>query len=147
MKEMQETWVRSLGGEDPLEQEVAPAPVFLPGESHGQKTWRATVQVYLLTWSQRVRHDWVTKHTNINIFSAPSEWGHYCFNSAVVESEHREPEHRPRGHWVLQGVKQWLKSDGQQAWSWDRDSALSDRILLEAIGPGERPPSLPAPHY
>ena len=33
-----ETWVRSLGGEDPLEQEVAPAPVFLPGEPHGQRS-------------------------------------------------------------------------------------------------------------
>ena len=28
-----ETWVRSLGREDPLEKEMA-TPVFLPGESH-----------------------------------------------------------------------------------------------------------------
>ena len=34
---MRETWVRSLGWEDPLEKEVEPTPVFLPGESHG---WR-----------------------------------------------------------------------------------------------------------
>ena len=34
---MQETWVRSLGWEDPLEKET---PVFLPGESHG---WRSLV--------------------------------------------------------------------------------------------------------
>ena len=32
---MQETQVRSLGREDPLEKEMAPTPVFLPGESHG----------------------------------------------------------------------------------------------------------------
>ena len=35
---MWETWVRSLGGEDPLEEEMAPTPVFLPGESHGQRS-------------------------------------------------------------------------------------------------------------
>ena len=35
---MQETWVRSLGWEDPLEKEMAPAPVLLPGKSHGQRS-------------------------------------------------------------------------------------------------------------
>ena len=33
---MQETQVRSLGWEDPLERAWQPTPVFLPGESHGQ---------------------------------------------------------------------------------------------------------------
>ena len=42
-----ETWVRSLvwedpldcilGQEDPLEEEMQPTSVFLPGESHGQR--------------------------------------------------------------------------------------------------------------
>ena len=31
--EMQETWVRSLGWEDPLDK--VPTPVFWPGECHG----------------------------------------------------------------------------------------------------------------
>ena len=35
---VQEIWVRSLGREDPLEKEGQPAPVFLPGESHGQRS-------------------------------------------------------------------------------------------------------------
>ena len=34
----QETWVRSLGWEDPLEEGMATHPVFLPGESHGQRS-------------------------------------------------------------------------------------------------------------
>ena len=34
---MQETWVRSLGREDPLEKEWLPIPVFLPGESREQR--------------------------------------------------------------------------------------------------------------
>ena len=32
---MQETWVRSLGWEDPLEKERLPTPVFWPREFHG----------------------------------------------------------------------------------------------------------------
>ena len=35
---MQETWVQSLGREDPLEKEWQPTPVFIPGESHGQRS-------------------------------------------------------------------------------------------------------------
>ena len=36
---VQETQVQSLGQEDPLEKEMAThTPVFLPGESHGQKS-------------------------------------------------------------------------------------------------------------
>ena len=34
---MQETWVQSLGWEDPLEKGMATHSVFLPGESHGQR--------------------------------------------------------------------------------------------------------------
>ena len=30
-------WVQSLGWEDPLEEEIATHPVFLPGKFHGQK--------------------------------------------------------------------------------------------------------------
>ena len=30
--------VSSLGREDPLEEEMAPTPVLLPGESHGQRS-------------------------------------------------------------------------------------------------------------
>ena len=35
---MWETWVRSLGQEDPLEKEMATTPVFVPGKSHGQRS-------------------------------------------------------------------------------------------------------------
>jgi len=33
---MQKTWVQSMGWEDPLD--FIPTPVFLPGESHGQRS-------------------------------------------------------------------------------------------------------------
>ena len=35
---MQETRVQSLSREDPLEKKWKPSPVFLPGESHGQRS-------------------------------------------------------------------------------------------------------------
>ena len=35
---MWETQVQSLGWEDPLEKGMATTPVFLPGESHGQRS-------------------------------------------------------------------------------------------------------------
>ena len=31
-------WVQALGRKDPLEKEIQATPVFLPGESHGQKS-------------------------------------------------------------------------------------------------------------
>ena len=49
---MQETRVRSLGQEDPLEKEMQPTPVFLPGESHG---WRSLVGCS--PWGHAVGHD------------------------------------------------------------------------------------------
>ena len=33
-----ETRVQSLGQEDPMEKEMPPTPVLLPGESHGQRS-------------------------------------------------------------------------------------------------------------
>ena len=35
---MQETWVQSLGWEDPLEEEMAPHSSILAGESHEQRS-------------------------------------------------------------------------------------------------------------
>ena len=35
---MQETQVQSLGREDLLEKEMTTTPIFLPGESHGQRS-------------------------------------------------------------------------------------------------------------
>ena len=35
---LQEMRVQSLGRGDPLEREWLPTPVFLPGESHGQRS-------------------------------------------------------------------------------------------------------------
>ena len=41
---VQETQIQSLGWEDPLEREWLPIPVFLLGESHGQRSLVGTVR-------------------------------------------------------------------------------------------------------
>ena len=52
---MQETWVQSLGWENPLEKEMA--PVFLPGKCHGQRS----LDGYSPWALKRAGHDLVTK--------------------------------------------------------------------------------------
>ena len=55
LPEMQETGVRSLGREDPLEKGMLPTPVFLSGESYGQGSLSSGGLQFM--GSQRVRHD------------------------------------------------------------------------------------------
>ena len=50
---MQETWVRSLGGEDPLEKGMAAHSSILPGES----PWTEEPGGLQSVGSHRVRHD------------------------------------------------------------------------------------------
>ena len=67
---MQETQLRSLCWEDPLEKEMATTPVLLPGESHGQKS--------LLGYSpwgckesdktERLTHSQLMRHPHIKLF-------------------------------------------------------------------------------
>ena len=52
MQELQETWVRSLGQEDPLEEEMAIHFSILAWKVYGQRSLAS----YSL-WGQKVRHD------------------------------------------------------------------------------------------
>ena len=52
LPEMQETKVQSLGWEDPLEEETASTPVFLPGESHG---WRSLAGYSPCGWESQTQ--------------------------------------------------------------------------------------------
>ena len=55
MQAMQETQVRSLGQEDPLEKGMATYSTILAGESHGQRSLAGCSP-----WGHRVGHNWVT---------------------------------------------------------------------------------------
>ena len=58
VQEMQETRARSLSLEDPLDKEMAPTQVLLPGKFHVQGSL-----VSFSPWVHRVRHYWSTEHT------------------------------------------------------------------------------------
>ena len=47
----QKTWVQSLGWKDPLREEMATIPVFLPGKSHVQRSLQATVHGVTKSWT------------------------------------------------------------------------------------------------
>ena len=59
---MWETWVLSLGWEDPLEKGWQPTPIFLPKES----PWTDQPGRLQSMGSQRVREDWETEHTHLS---------------------------------------------------------------------------------
>ena len=48
---MQDTWVLSLGGEDPLVRKWQPTRLFLPGEFHGQRSLVGTVRGVAKDWT------------------------------------------------------------------------------------------------
>ena len=75
---MQETWVRSLGWEEPLEEEMATHSISLPGESP-QTEKPGRLQSMGL---QRVRHDWVTKHSTPHTYL---EWIHFAVQQKVTQ--------------------------------------------------------------
>ena len=70
----QETWVRSLGWEDPLEEKTANRPVFLPEESHGQRNL-AGYSPWGLKESDMTE---VTKHTSLFSHAKHKEVGCFC---------------------------------------------------------------------
>ena len=63
----QETWVWSLGREDPLRREWLPIPLFLPGEFHGQRS--------LAGYSPWGHKEWDNWATNTLTFFTMSDFG------------------------------------------------------------------------
>ena len=75
---MRETWVWSLGWEDPLERAWQPTPVFLPGES----PWAGETSGLQPMGSQRVGYDSAPKHRTAHMCSSVS-LGHRRMESDV----------------------------------------------------------------
>ena len=71
---MWETWVRSLGGEDPLEKGMA---------THSSNlAWRIPWTVWSMG-SQRVGHDWAT-FTSLHFTDYSKEFSSDCFQHSVI---------------------------------------------------------------
>ena len=63
MQEMQETQVQSLCQEDPLEEEIATTPVFLPGEFQGLRNLVATVLEVAKRWTRLSPYVYICEKT------------------------------------------------------------------------------------
>ena len=67
---MRETWVQSLGWEDPLEKGMATHSSMLAWRIPMDKgAWQATVH-----WVIKVRHDWMTQHRATTGFTRLLSW-------------------------------------------------------------------------
>ena len=64
MEETQETWVQSLGREDPLEEETATHSSILAWKI----SWTEELDGLQSTGSQRVGHDSATEHTYLSVY-------------------------------------------------------------------------------
>ena len=91
---MQETWVQSLGWEDPLEKGWQPTPVFLPGEFHGQKSL-----VGYSPWGDK-ESDMTEQLTHTHTL------GTYSALGIKMGDDSRETSHCLSGHTPLTGRKQ-----------------------------------------
>ena len=90
---MRETWIRSLGQEDPLEKEMATHSGILAWEI----SWTEESGKLESIESQRVRHDWAT-NTQIQAYCARGEGeGSGITGSKTLESV---PQGRQCQNWV-----------------------------------------------
>ena len=82
---MCETWVWSLGWKDPLEKGMATTPVFLTGESRGQRSVAGCSHV-LQSWT------WLSKQTFFHLHSTTEEvnLNKWPFLSPSVRAEIRQ---------------------------------------------------------
>ena len=77
----EETWVWSLGEEDPLERKWQPTPVFLPGKFHGQ-----SLVGHRLWGRKRFGHDLVTKQQQNSFITLSITWFLYSSRFRVFSS-------------------------------------------------------------
>ena len=75
---LRETWVWSLGWEDPLEEGMATRSSILAGES----PWTEEPGRLQSVGSQRVRYDWVTKHITRSLENIKGK------SNTTVETQH-----------------------------------------------------------
>ena len=80
---IQETWVLSLGQEDPLEKRITMTPVFLPGEFHGQKS---LVGYSPSDHKMSDKTEWLTHTKTYTHMHTLDKWGRGCRDRTAVIS-------------------------------------------------------------
>ena len=132
---MQEIGVQALGQEDAWRRKWQSTPVLLPGESHAQRTWWATVMRSL-----RVRHDW-----------AQSRLGPFCHEpgrtvSVSIRALQRSRANTPTGTRSAQSLQSCptvcdrmdYSPPGSSVHGWDapgKNTGVCCHALLQGIFP------------
>ena len=125
---MQETWVRSLGEEDPLEKEMATHSSTLAWRI----PWREEPGRLQSMGSQRVRHDWATSFHFFTLtlpcpFVSAIHGGAVCVRARLLQSCPalcHPVDHSPPGfsvHGILQArILDWVAISSSRGSSWLR---------------------------
>ena len=83
---VQETWVQSLDWEDPLEEGMATTPVFLPGESHEQRSlagYSPLGRQESDTTKQLSMHTWRHAYMETRIHGDMHTWRHAYMETRI----------------------------------------------------------------
>ena len=138
MQETQETWVWSHGsGIFPQRRRWQPTPVFVPGESHGQRS----LAVYSL-WGRRVRHDWAcnaftfkllvveNRHCNCSPGSCPGAANHVSQTSHWTPPGLTPLQLHVGVWWHLPRLSPGQNEDHQFKWKLDDNSFMLVSVLF-----------------
>ena len=118
---MRETWFPPLAWEDPLKEGLAPTLVFLPGES----PWTEKPGRLQFIGSQRVRHDWATKHTHA---AAAAKSLQSC--PTLCDPIDGGPPGSPVPGILQARTLEWVAISFSNAWKWKVKVKLLSRVRL-----------------
>ena len=124
---MQETWVRSLGQQVPLEKKWQPTPVVLPGESHG---WRSLVGYS--PWGRKESDMTERLHfTSLQSIMEP-------ILSIIVLKWSDEEESTGHQRWTLALGQFTAGLTHESIWSLEKSKRNSERETLQKAGAAEK---------
>ena len=151
VKEIQETWILSLGQEDPLEKEMATHSSGFPGKAHGQRSL-----VGYNPWGRkRVRHDLSTKQQQFCLYISIAWQGFEFYGKTTfLEFEEKSQGNRCAKYPEQMGLEWNRRTEGSRnnaamgkiiwrVWTFGKTVAYAFHSSVKA--PGEKtkvPPKL-----
>ena len=122
-----ETWVRSLGRDDPLEKEMATRSSVLARRIPWKKEPGRLQSMGL----QRVRHDWATSLSNWALYSGPWTAGRSKGNQSWIFIGRTDTEAEAPILWPSD-AKNWLigkDPDAGKDWRWEEKGKTEDEMV------------------
>ena len=131
---MGETRVQSLGRKIPRKRAWQPTPVFLPGES----PWTEEPGGLQSMGSQRVGHDWATRHTQCEIGPLSDKTLLWCYTPLGANLSHRpltSKEKRTNFYWVYPACHVFGASKSRVVFLYTPTSSLAFTLVPPSIVP------------